>query len=495
MIFKRYKEIVLVVIVLMAVLFIRLSVLSLTDDFSGVSAGKVLQAELVLKNQLDKGEWYSSVHPPGHLLFLILGLKLYNNELLTPRIISLIFGTLLVIPFYYYCREVFNPRVALFSIFGLAFYSEHIAYSIIATSETSFHFFLWMGFLLFVLFTRREKRYLLYCSGISIGLASMCRYEGLIFIPVLSFFLQKKNKKDASLFLITSLVLPLLWMVVNYTYSQDALQFLHTNDFTVPMQFDWIRAQGVKIDFIHKLLYWPGSLMRTLGWPVFFFGICGVIFCLIKKKSIFPVYIFLILFIAFIVRTVNERLYLQPRYGITLGLMLIPFSVFLFFEMTALIKKRGVNIFVLLLIGSMIPPIEQVIIEEPLHAPYFAKAVANFINKNVSANENIIIDHCGDEKFREPIKLFSRINPRQFVLCPYTVVEGGRWVVDPKMFFDVLDSYNIRILIYSPDGELAPILALEKEKELSLRDRFRFELKYESGPYLVYRVTKVIKDE
>lgn len=490
-----YREVSLVILIFVIALVLRLWLFFISDDFHGVSAGKVLQAELILKNGISDGSWYIPIHPPFHLLILILGLKLYNNPLVVPRLISLIFGSSLIFPFYYYVKEVFSPKVAIFSILGIIFYSEHIVYSVIATSETSFHFLLFLGLFLFILFIKQNQKNMLFFSGLSISFASMCRYEGLIFIPLILFFLLIKNKKkEAALFLLVSLTLPAIWAGINNKYSGDLLQFLNTNDFNVPLQFNWIRSKGIIIDLKHKLLFWPIVLRETLGFPIFLAGLLGIFYCLSKKEKIFPTYVFLILFAIFIIRTIQERLYLQPRYSITLGLMLIPFAFFSFFKFISLFKKQYLNLFAFILIWSMIPPVGQRILEEPLSIPYFAKDIAGYLRKYVDKNDNIIMDHCGDEKYREPIKLFSGINPSQFILEPYTVLRGGWWVVDQKKFFAVLNKFDMKFLVYSPYGDLAEILALEKKGNFSKINGFIFEKKYESGPYLIYRIRKGSKN-
>ncbi|MCP4649204.1 MAG: glycosyltransferase family 39 protein [PVC group bacterium] len=485
------KEILLLIIIFLFVLSVRMLVLFHTDDFHGVAAGKVLLAEKIIKNDLAQGEWYTPVHPPAHMAFLVLALNIVDDPLFVPRLISLFFGSFLVLPFFYYIKYMFNFRTAVFSTVALAVYSMHIAYSVIATSETMFHFFLFSSFLLYVLFKRQKNYRVLYSSALMLGVAILCRYEGLLFIPLFFIFL-KKDFKESGLFLVIVFLLPLIWMMVNWRYSLngDPLMFLNTNDFTVPKQFNWIRSQGVAMGFRYKLLFWPRSLGDTLGWPVFISGILGVIHCLRQKEKRFAVLGFFFVFFIFIFRTIQEFLYLQPRYGITLGLMLIPFSINFIIVIMREINTKVFAWSMYILILSMIPCFINVVRSEPLYIPHFAKDVAGYLRDNIRENENIIMDHCSDEKYRDPIKVLSTLNPKQFVLTPYLVVKDGRWCADIDKFFEILENYDIDILVYSPFGDIGAILELEEKDKVSVVRGVRFELLYSKSPYCIYRVEK-----
>ena len=97
---------------------------------------------------------------------------------------------------------------------------------------------------------------------------------------------------------------------------------------------------------------------------------------------------------------------------------------------------------------------------------------------------------CGDEKYREPIKVLSRINPGQFVTMHYMVSKNGRWVADKKRFFDVLKISRAKLLIYSPRGDLKDILRLGENDKKVFKEGMCFRLVYKRGPYLIYRIER-----
>ncbi len=495
---KKYNERIFLLLIIAFAFLLRLLLLLNTHDFHGISAGRVLLTELMLKNKgLPLGLWYDPVHPPLHLLLLFLGLKALNSPFLVPRLISLLFGMLMFIPFYLFNKFFFGKKTALFSLLAVAIYSEHVVYSVIATSETCYAFFIFLAFWLYVLSLNKNKpEFLLALSGISIGLASLSRYEGLLFIPLMTLFLRKDLKRSAVFFL-TAMILPLIWMAVNYKYSGDPFRFITTNDFTVPLQYNWIRSQGIAVDLMRRIFYWPGVLIETLGGFVFFLGLGGLGYCAAKRTRVFPAAAFLLILGVFIAGTAGERVYLQPRYSILPGLLLIPFSFFIFLKLIAFLKTKIKFIPVaaaLLLIAGMIPAIGQRVLAEPLFIPFFARDIASYIGKNMNHGENIFLDQCGDEKYREPIKLLSGINPRQFVVMPYLVPKGGRWVADKAKFFALLRKNNVRFLVYSPAGDLGKILALEKKGKETVMEGFKFTLCYKDSRYYVYRVERSADD-
>jgi len=490
----KYKERIFVFSIFICIFISRLALLLQTDDFHGLSAGKVLIIDHFLRNPFVLKDAYFSVHPPGHLLFLFIGLKFFYSPLLVPRFVSLFFGSMLVFPFYYYIRSIFNVKIAAFSLLALAVYSQHIIYSVLATQDITFQFFLFFSFLMLLSYYKTQNQKLLFFSAVTLGFAGLCRYEGVAFFPLFSLFVGKKNFRKGLIFFASTALLPVCWFFVNYKFGDNSNFFDLSSCFGsgVPMQFNWIRSQGFRIDFIEKLSYWPLVLVKTLGIVMPSLGLAGIIFCLKEKKNIFLASAFLLLFFMFILKTIGEQIYFQPRYSISLGLMLIPFSFYGFFKIFNLLKMntRISSILAFVLLATMIPSIGRNILSEPLFAPRFAKNIASYLKENINEGDRILVDHCGDEKYKEPIKLLSRVNPKQFVFAVVRVEQDGRWVADKDKLLAVLEAHSVTCLLYSPQGDFASVLELENENGTIIRDGFVFEKAYEYGPYQVYWVKK-----
>jgi Dolichyl-phosphate-mannose-protein mannosyltransferase len=491
--FIQYKQLILIGSIIFLALIIRLGILAHTVDFHGVANGKILEAQMILNNPVDIKLW-TPVHPPAHILFLIAGIKLLGSFTVGPRMISLGFGIMTILICYLYFKSVFNQETALFSSLAISLYSAHIVYSIIATSETSFHFFLFISLYVFELIKQKNNRYLLFLLGLSVGIASMCRYEGLLLIPFYMIFL-RDNKFELMKFTVYALIIPVVWLVVNYLAFGNAFEFLASNNFIVPQQIDWIRTRGYNIDFVYKLLFWPKSLMQTLGVGVFSFGIIGVVYSAFRLQNKLFAALLVMFFSVFLLNTLQETLYFQPRYGITLGLILIPFSIYFFITVLEQISQRIPKWTVLILVWTMIIPIGEQVFAAPLYAPVFAKNTALYLENNANIKGNIIMDHCGDEKYREPIKVLSRVNPTRFALMPKKISNKGDYVIDQDRFFQMLEDDNIQTLVYSPYGELNKILNFNTQNNTEQRQSFLFALKFKSHPYYIYEIKKVKNDQ
>ncbi|MBU1044838.1 MAG: glycosyltransferase family 39 protein [Candidatus Omnitrophica bacterium] len=492
-ILSKHKEYLLVGLILLLAFIIRMGILLHTVDFHGISNGRILEAQMILNDPLNLKLWVP-VHPPGHILFVIIGIKLFGSFFAISRIISLGFGMMTILISYLYLKQVFNKQIALFSILAISLYSAHIVYSIIGTSETMFHFFLFLSLYLYEQFKRKSNLSLLYLFGLSVGFASMCRYEGLLLIPFYLFFL-RKSKINIMGFISFALLFPLAWMLVNYLAFGSPIEFLASNNFIVPQQINWIRDNGFNIDFIYKFLFWPKAMISTLGIAVFVFGWLGLIYAQLNRQANVLGGLFIVLFAIFVINTLREMLYLQPRYGITLGLMLIPFSVYCFMKVIEKIDSRIPRWTVLILLWTMIIPIGSQVLGSSLFAPEFAKNTAFYLKENRNLGSNIMIDHCGDEKFREPIKVLSRIDPIYFSLMPVMIDENNDYVIDQEKFFKMIENNNIETLVYSPYGDLAGILKLNIENIPQQRRNFLFTLKHKNAPYYIYDIKKVKNDK
>lgn len=488
----KYKEYLIVGFIVFFAIIIRTGILLHTVDFHGISNGRILEARMILNDPLNLKLW-APVHPPAHMLFLITGVKLFGSFAIA-RTVSLGFGILTILMAYLYLKQVFNKQIAYFSIGAISLYSAHIVYSIIGTSETIFHFFLFLSLYLYEQFKKKSNIALLCLLGVSVGTASMTRYEGLLLIPFYLFFL-RKSKLNMLGFISFASLFPLVWMLMNYAAFGNPFEFLASNKLIVPQQIDWIRGNGFNIDFIYKLLFWPKVLISTLGIAVFVFGFAGIIYARLNQQIEVLSSLFTLFFLIFVINTLREILYLQPRYGITLGLVLIPFSIYCFISMIKKINSNLPQWMVLILLWTMIIPIGSEVLGSPLFAPKFAENTAFYLRENHDLESNILFDHCGDEKYKEPIKVLSGINPIYFSLMPKIVNENTEYVIDQEKFFQMLNEDNIKTLVYSPYGDLADILNLNTQNIPQQRRAFLFTLQYKAEPYYIYKIKQVKANE
>jgi Dolichyl-phosphate-mannose-protein mannosyltransferase len=130
----------------------------------------------------------STVWPPLHFWLLGCALWIWNSEW-SARLVTLLFGSLTVLPFWGLMRRAFDRRVAFWSALFFALFGFHIAYSVTTSSEAPTIFFLTLGFYGWALFCHERRWVWLLPSGLGFLGGSLCRYEVWVFIVLLTLLL------------------------------------------------------------------------------------------------------------------------------------------------------------------------------------------------------------------------------------------------------------------------------------------------------------------
>jgi len=112
---------------------IRFGFFLISDEGGGDAIARVAITRNITDHQmwLFAGVWQSLP------FYLIAGaLKIYNDPTLTPRFLSLLYGTCVVFPFFYLIKCEVNIRAAFFSTLFLAFFINHIYLSLASYAES-----------------------------------------------------------------------------------------------------------------------------------------------------------------------------------------------------------------------------------------------------------------------------------------------------------------------------------------------------------------------
>jgi hypothetical protein len=112
-------------------------------------------------------------------------------------------------------------------------------------------------------------------SGASALLASWTRYESWLLLPCVAWFFfstgRGVGRRAALVFALVSGIGPLLWVVHNWWWWNDALAFLHgtyaTRAGRYPGDGDWLRAA----------IYYAGAVELCSGWPLALLGLTGLL--------------------------------------------------------------------------------------------------------------------------------------------------------------------------------------------------------------------------
>ncbi|UCH11865.1 MAG: glycosyltransferase family 39 protein, partial [Candidatus Omnitrophota bacterium] len=387
-----------------------------------------------------------------------------------------------------YVKLAFDRKTALFSTLIACVYSEHVIYSVLSTGETMFHFFLFSSFLFFMKFIKEAPKgpYLVF-SGFLLGCASLCRFEGGLFIPLLTLFLFMEKKRYISLFFFTAMILPGWWMFISYRVMHDPLFFLHVSDAVVPSTFNLIRdMDGLRLNLFDRISGWPKMLWDTLTPPAVILGFLGLGYSLWKKKHVYSALLFLILFFVFIYKSAQEELFFDYRYGITLGLLFIPFSIFMIYKLLHIIGQRWRRVILALFIAYFAYRMVPAAIQQRPVTPSFVKDIGCYLSTHLNPQDKILVDSPYHDDFMEAILMYSKVYEFRRAFCIPRKIVDQHHLVDEKGVMDILNKEQPRFIVYAPEGYLPDVLLFSSLGKREKKHGIIFDFLYESGPYRIY---------
>ncbi len=460
------KRIIFWVIIGCAV-FMRVIAFLNSDNFHGIAAGKILESMRLIKYSDNIYSWIVPAHGPLHIYFLALAIKIFNNPVITAKLVSFLAGVMFLFAYFKAIKLCFDKEIALMSLFVAGFFPLLIIHSALSTSESCFLLFLFSGLFFFLKYRSLGGDKNLLVSAVLFGFSSMCRFEGGLFIFFVSLTLVEKRKRFF-LFICVASILPVVWMVFNQLLFGDFLYFLHSSDTVVRYEYNCLHSYGKENNFFTKLFYWPLCFKNYFGWIIFLLGISGLIFNGIKKEYRFMFLLLLSILAVFILKTFNEELALQPRYGMSLGLLFVPFSAVLFRDLLERIKKKNYRrlVLTLFLLQIIFHSAYFSLINMPV-APFWVKDAAFFLFTKLKGDgESAVFVDADENNFKEPFKVYSGLDVDRFV--DYEG-EGG----------------HIELLMPRNRNRLKYIVLISPQKELT-----KYSEIYRRGDCKIYEIKK-----
>ncbi|MCX9009630.1 MAG: glycosyltransferase family 39 protein [Candidatus Methanoperedens sp.] len=450
--------------------------------------------------------------PPLDLYLMAFMMEVWKDPLVSPRLINLVFGVLIIIPYYYLVKLLFDKRTAAISAILLTFWGLHIEFSSVSMSEIPFLFFLCTSLYFFFRFKKAAEKRLAYLvtSAIFLNLASMIRYEAWLFVPLLTIFilnnitdvkstlyLKGEAAKYFFMFLIISLVFPVFWMIGNYQSHRDFFfsqtwthDFIKTNAALYPGSP--LNPQSP----FKKLISWPSMLFQNLGVISVFAGLGLIISLLPRKKNLEFLTIFLVLMMTFTYKIFNFTMTPQVRYILLPSLFLIPyFTVGLDCILKPLRKNWRKAATITLILYFIIPSSYTAIVKNPYTTPGYVLGVSNWLSTNVKPGEKVILDEYSWWGLH--ILVYSGFNTTfiedylttlEFVTDQVRIMPAGGRKINETNFISYLEDDKPLYIVYSPEGELADILNLSSECRNEVRLNYVFECKYTTRNYNIYKL-------
>lgn len=410
---KQGRKQIIYWVILGCAVFMRIIAFAGSDNFHGIAAGKIMEARRILEHPNELTAWIVPAHGPAHLYLVALGLKTSNNHYNSACILSLLFGIGVLLPYTLFVKTAFDDKTAICSSFIVAFFPLHVVYSVLSTAETMFLFFLFSGLFFFVKEKKNGRLIDLFLSALFLSISTVCRFEGGLFIIIVTLLLAR-NLKKAVFFMLVSSVLPIAWMWGNYLVSGNFMQFLFASDNIVKTEFHFQRSLGIHLGFFEKFFYWIFILKSYFSWPVFAVACWGFIEYGFRKKYRDAGLIFLSTLVFFSYKTLAEELAMQPRYGMSLGLLFLPFFSLKLIEILKQVKKRSRIIILIGFILYVIFRCAYLQIYMLPRAPYWIKQTALFLRHNVKDGQTIYIE-TDEDNIKAPLKIYTRLKPEQFI--------------------------------------------------------------------------------
>lgn len=321
-------------------------------------------------------------------------LTFWKDPIIAPRTFTMIFGVLLMLPYYGTLRGLFGRKIAFFSTFTLAICPLHIVQSSAATPDAAYYFFLFGS--LFYFFGQNEsseKSSELLFSAFLFNIASLLRFESWAFIPLLFFFQWVKNKKKALWLIMLLAVSPCIWFLLNDIVYQDFAFSFRTAALTAH-----IEITSSKVPYDPRIISWLVVLWRSAGPSVVVGGLLGIAFAFLKRTGRRLSLFFLTLFSIFTLNTCSAKMWHNERYIIVLVLFLIPYAWF-FIDRSAYFLREKRRAALLLFCCFLFLSDSLRIIQKPFETiphilnflPPEVKAVALWLKANVQKNETLIM--------------------------------------------------------------------------------------------------------
>lgn len=424
------KDLKTLILIFFFGLFIRLIALpfSRTNTFDPVERIDIAWRWLENPHIVTHGIW-----APLHTYLIAGSMWLVEDPILPPILINILFSVATVIPLFLFTKKEFGEKESWFVACAFLLYPIAFRNSLMAFSDTPFAFFVALS-LLFISISRKKhgswKHALI--AGLSMTLAAMLRYEGWILIPLMGVILWKKPKLMI-VFLTSSIIFPVFWMIGNQIHNGDPL---YSINFQHRYEVERIKGMVTYKEVIKRILFFPGAIF--FGMTIFLstLSIWGAVIALVeKKKNSIWLVPFAGLFIAFFYKSVSGSLGLTPRYSLVLGMFLLPFSIEVFNKIKQDKHRKLISFIVLIsifplsysshLITGFIPSIARVLSIRNLEPTSFLESIPRLTNntkiiyesinkKSPLINRSVIwVDFNTNLHATQSISLIYRINPEK----------------------------------------------------------------------------------
>lgn len=454
---KIFQAIPKIYLLVFITLVVKLILLPFSQTINADAVSRIFASQKWMENP----EWVtSSVWAPFHFYIHGFGLMFWNNTIYTPKLVTILFSTATLLPFYFLTKREFNQSGAFIASIFLAICPILFHNSFLALSETPYLFFLALSLNTLSKGVKENSILYLLLAGLIMSIASGIRYEAWVMTAILSFILLLTKKwKHFLFFNLTAALFPIYWLLSNYLETGDPL-------FSIQGTYHWnfeIMGNNENLDFesyLKRIWFFPFSWVIAIGIPTGFL-VLKTIFKSYTKKSRNRHFIllslpFFIMFLFYQYNTFKGSLLLQHRYIGTLVILSLPFIAIYFKELSPK-KIKLVWLFCFLTIGLSFVYNTAHVKPLPRLGEQSAVSILTKIKANTTENSSLIIDFIGWDKSYF-IALQSQVNKKNILL-----IEGAKYSTIPlDMAQQKLSNYSNGIILLKKSSNLQKALKLNE---------------------------------
>ena len=420
-------------------------------------------------------------------------LYFWRDPVLAPRVFTLIFGVLLVLPYYGTLKILFDRRIAFLSSLVLVACPLHVVQSTTATVDVFYYFFVFASFYYFFRFwSGQGGKAGLWLAGLLFNIVSLTRFESWIFIPFFFLLLWPKERGAAFKFLILSTIFPCAWLLFNQVMYHDFLLTFKKAALTAHTEI-----VGGTVPYDPRVISWIVVLWRSSGASLVLGGFLGVLLSIVSRKKYELALFLLTLLSAFTINSCSGRMWHTERYSIILVLMLIPYAWFFVDKALTFLEIRKTVFFVLLLV---LPARDIVkIVQKPIDTiPHVfslmtkeIRSVALWLKDNVRQEETIIIGADRFDVYPSYLMLRGGIFPSGRCLTTWNTT---RPLNSREEFEKYIWEHRTQYLVLNSEGYLQKLLNMDLAKKRQEWGGVTFEVMFKQkvilfGEYLIYRIS------
>jgi len=203
-------------------------------------------------------------------IFISISYRVFGDWLMAAKVVSLFFSTITMVPLYFLLRRFLDFSVASCTLLVFAVNPIIIEMSSKIIRDPSFWFFLTLGIYSFILSDIKKKCLILLFSCLSFLLASLARFEAIVFIPATLAFLlftpQVKKWKKIGYFLAPVFLIVLLTLCAAPLMGYDLKQWFYPRSLSKPFL-----GAIEKYEQIQHGLTNIGNKQRNSFWSHYFF--------------------------------------------------------------------------------------------------------------------------------------------------------------------------------------------------------------------------------